>query len=373
MKVPLYLEAGEWAGDRLLSEPILKLAIEYAQLRNISLESARWALRQYAFALRSGQDPKSVRKEMLEKSQRKEGLAKLSSLVPRAIPSDPRLFNWLVGRERRREIYDEIHDLLPCKVLVLSDLHIPYCDYNALWRLVESHEDAAVCVINGDYFEAHNLCYALTLPRDDLLAEFQRGRELLKDLSKCFKRIYVSLGNHEMRFGRAIRKIIRNMPQEGEVVRLLLEELTSKESALEGGSIVELLCSKDQVAKYSYGFFLIAGKAVIGHPGDFSSEVAKTVVWMRDSLDNWSPELGVEDYETVVGSHTHHVANIMHRRKQLIEPGCLVHTMDYPLRGKFGAAGRKDRWYKGGAFISLKKDGGVDVNHTGYFLVEDPF
>lgn len=91
------------------------------------------------------------------------------------------------------------------KVLILSDIHIPFHDEKALLDIFKKKINYDIIILNGDILD----CYALSnYVRDPRLRDFSREVEIAKEfflyLRKNFKKaeIIFKYGNHEERYER---------------------------------------------------------------------------------------------------------------------------------------------------------------------------
>lgn len=93
----------------------------------------------------------------------------------------------------------------PSKILVLSDIHVPYYDQQALEAAVERGAGSDVVLLNGDTMDCYEVSNFQPDPRKcDFPAAMQAGRELFAWLRAKFPnaRIIFKEGNHEERLER---------------------------------------------------------------------------------------------------------------------------------------------------------------------------
>ena len=94
---------------------------------------------------------------------------------------------------------------LPCHALVLSDVHIPYQDDEALSSALEcgKKEGVDTVILNGDAIDCHSISYFATAPSErDFKGELKQAKAFLSLLRKKFPnaKIIYKLGNHEERY-----------------------------------------------------------------------------------------------------------------------------------------------------------------------------
>jgi predicted phosphodiesterase len=338
-------EAFQFAGQRLLSgEPLVSIAIDYARTYGISYAAARGRLK------------------LARDKLKIEGV---ESLPDRVIPVDGKLFQWITSREQRLALNEKILKLCPSKGLILNDLHIPKTNWNAAWQCIEAHQDAQWCVLNGDTYGCDNLKF-YEHKTEELSESFERAREFVEKLLQIYEYVFMSLGNHEDWFAKALLMAQWGDQRLSEIMRLFLKIIKCKENLVD-------LSGKEMQAEAGYGFLLKAGECAIAHPSCFSSIPGRSAQWTKEYLENWEEEFGIENFTTVIIGHTHRVSNQMIKKRLHIEGGCLCYPHDYNLRGKVVAANRTDRWYAGCSYVTLDKQGRVDPNKTNYWLAENPF
>jgi len=90
------------------------------------------------------------------------------------------------------------------RILVLSDIHFPYHDFEALELALQHGKDhkANTILLNGDILDFYQLSRFNKDPRQrDFANELEIGKQFLQSLQKNFKcPIYWKLGNHEERY-----------------------------------------------------------------------------------------------------------------------------------------------------------------------------
>lgn len=96
------------------------------------------------------------------------------------------------------------------RILVISDLHIPYYDKKATWLALKFGKDNNIdtLFINGDWFDFYGLSQFEKDPRKVRWSEeLDFGKKLLNIIQRVFPkiRIYYKLGNHEERYERYMK------------------------------------------------------------------------------------------------------------------------------------------------------------------------
>lgn len=97
------------------------------------------------------------------------------------------------------------------RVLVLSDIHIPFHDVNAIEAAVDwARRERGVTdvLINGDLCDFYQLSSFTRDPKErPIVEELTMAAELLGEVARAFKgaTVHVKMGNHEQRFTRYVQ------------------------------------------------------------------------------------------------------------------------------------------------------------------------
>ena len=96
------------------------------------------------------------------------------------------------------------------KFLIFSDTHVPYHDVSALTTMFDYaiDRDITAILINGDFWDFHQLSYFLKDPRKRKASqELEIGKDFLRTLRKLFptQKIYFKIGNHEERWEKYLK------------------------------------------------------------------------------------------------------------------------------------------------------------------------
>jgi predicted phosphodiesterase len=135
-----------------------------------------------------------------------------------------------IAKLRRHDFNrEEILRFTDCKALVLSDIHIPYHDSDALALAVEYGKDCDVIILNGDILDFYQISrFGKELDRMSVQQEVDVCREFLEDLRDWFPeaKIVFKQGNHEVRLGRYLTSQAREL---ADIYALGLESLLGLE------------------------------------------------------------------------------------------------------------------------------------------------
>lgn len=230
----------------------------------------------------------------------------------------------------------------PCRVLILSDVHIPYHDHRALLSAVnyaKSEFDPDVLLLNGDFADFFSISRWEKDPRDrDLAGELDSVKKGLSWLRGKFPRarpIY-KIGNHEERWDKY---------------------LWNKAPELLGVSNVtyDKILGLDEM-----GYELVADQRIImvgqlpvyhGHeiPGLSSPVNAARGVYLKTAHSGLIGHLH--------RSSTNHETDVFHNRMVCWSTGCLC-----DLRPEYA---RINRWNHGFAVVDVDKAGEYRVHNFG--------
>jgi predicted phosphodiesterase len=203
--------------------------------------------------------------------------------------------------------------LTGCEILVLSDIHIPFHDLDALTTALEygAARNPDVILLNGDILDCYDISrFMKEQDRPSIVDEIGMGIEFLTLLREQFPkaRIIYKLGNHEERMRNYI---LKNAPEFGNLEALEFHSLlrfeklgiervdrqiikAGKLNILHGHEMGEAIFSPVNPAR---GFFLKAkANTLVGHyhqsshhsEGDLNGN--KVGVWSTGCLCSLSPE-----------------------------------------------------------------------------------
>ena len=260
------------------------------------VEKARGAIRYYKGANGETSAKYAMNQNHIDKpshSSIKEGLAKLN-------------------------ILSRAEDMIPVvlgqgKYLILSDIHLPFHDEEALTAALNyGANNVPDCIIlNGDILDCYDVSrFSKEIRRPKISEELEMGRNFFKYLRELFptQPIYYKIGNHEERM-RAY--ILRNARELADLNDISLESLLhlqtyniipvnremiklGKLTVLHGHELGESVFSPVNPAR---GFFLKAkASTIVGHYHQVSHHSENNLhgeqvgVWSMGSLCNLSPE-----------------------------------------------------------------------------------
>jgi len=270
------------------------------------------------------------------------------------LATNDQLFDYKRSDENRQAVQKRVEDRFvgrEVKVLYLSDLHIPFTDYETVFRIVEQHSDANVCIVNGDLLDLFAVSKFSKNKHVALRKEIEDGRVFLEYLSKRFEVVVVTEGNHERRLRRFIEEEI---PQEmqflfpKDILRVIVSGEVLDKDRLDNVEVVGT-------------WWVKLWDTIYAHPDNYNSPPMRTSI---STSQYFIMSRGIQHRVCIIG-HTHKVGEIMNGGVKIIESGCLCHDMDYHFGSKF----TQQPWVKAYVVQRIGKDGLSDLNSTRAILL----
>ena len=246
------------------------------------------------------------------------------------------------------------------KVLVISDLHIPY-HRNDVLDIVRKHKDEVnLIVLNGDIIDCKPISKYVELGRGTLIDEMAACHTALKqidDITPDIKKV-MTLGNHEVRMA----KYMASKPSELNKLHTdnILKEIVDgfKKVDHEKGQVIYF----DSLENYEVldNWYYQYNGMICCHPISFSKIPARTAYnaveyFVRNGFN----------FDTCLVAHTHHYGSCFNLGKYCVETGCLCQPMDYAATGKLNYVPQTCGYH-----LAVFKDGKYDVNESRQFILE---
>jgi len=238
------------------------------------------------------------------------------------------------------------------RVLVLSDLHLPYHDSQAIETAVSEgkRRNADTVVINGDLLDFHQgSTYERDPEKRDQVAEIETGAEFMLWLRSQFPkaRIIYKAGNHDERWDRYIW---RNAPVLWQVKSLRLDAMLSQAIA-------------DKVGKDRTRFEFVTDQrpVMLGGLAVFHGHELP----MGASAVNPARGLYLKTGATVLIGHGHRTSQHTQYTWDKREIACWSTGALCDLNPEYA---RINSWSHGAAFVSVAADG--EFNVTNFRIVD---
>lgn len=250
------------------------------------------------------------------------------------------------------------------KVLVLSDLHIPFHKEETILKIIKDNPHVDKIIFAGDIID----CFSVSSFPKDLRIPFY---EELKEASSFLKKVdrltpnvkkIVFRGNHEYRYKRYLAKYYN------EITTLLTDDVL--EIIKNGFSYRDARNIKRKVEPLSDNYevidnwYYLYNDVVFAHPSSYSKIPMRTCLSAYDYFKNKGFE-----FKAICIGHTHKLGNVIYGTTLLSELGCLCKSMEYANNGNVGQTIQSN-----GYGLYTFKDNKVDIYNSGsvfYSLGDD--
>lgn len=248
---------------------------------------------------------------------------------------------------------DKINDTE--RVLVLSDLHIPFHKDKEIVNIVKEHSNVDLIILAGDILD----CFSVSsFPKEmhiPLYEELKIASSVLKKIDRLTpntKKI-VFRGNHEFRFKRYLAKFQSEFSPlvSDDILEILKNGFTYRDYK-NRKRVVEPLSDNFTIID---SWYYIYKDLVLAHPTNFSKIPMRTCVSTYDYFKNQ----GI-DFNALAIGHTHKAGSLIHGGTLLCELGCLCEQMDYANNGNVNYTPQTNGY---GVFVFHK--GKVDIYNSG--------
>lgn len=248
---------------------------------------------------------------------------------------------------------DEINDTE--RVLVLSDLHIPFHKDKEIIDIVKEYSNVDLIILAGDILD----CFSVsTFPKEmhiPLYEELKIASSFLKKIDRLTpntKKI-VFRGNHEFRFKRYLAKFQSEFSPlvSDDILEILKNGFTYRDYKNRKRVIEPLSDNFTIIDSWYYTY----KDLILAHPTNFSKIPMRTCVSTYDYFKNQ----GI-DFNALAIGHTHKAGTLIHGGILLCELGCLCEQMDYANNGNVNYTPQTNGY---GVFVFHK--GKVDIYNSG--------
>ena len=248
------------------------------------------------------------------------------------------------------------------KVLVVSDLHIPY-HRSDLLDIIEKHKnEVSMIVFNGDIIDCKPISKYVELGRGALIDEMATCHSILKqidDMTPNIKKV-MTLGNHEKRLSKymATKQTELNSLHTDNVLREIVEGFKKVDHTKGQVTYFDKLCNYEVLDTW---YFVDKG-VVYCHPISFSKIPARTAY----NAVEYFVRNGFE-FDTCLVAHTHHYGACFNLGKYCVETGSLCKPQSYASTGRLGYVPQSSGYH-----LAVFKHGKYDINLSrNYLLKED--
>lgn len=248
---------------------------------------------------------------------------------------------------------DEINDIE--KVLVLSDLHIPFHKDKEIIDIVKEYSNVNLIILAGDVLD----CFSVsTFPKEmhiPLYEELKIASSFLRKIDRLTpntKKI-VFRGNHEFRFKRYLAKFQSEFSPlvSDDILEILKNGFTYRDYK-NRKRVIEPLSDNFTIID---SWYYIYKDLILAHPTNFSKIPMRTCVSTYDYFKNQ----GI-DFNALAIGHTHKAGTLIHGGTLLCELGCLCEQMDYANNGNVNYTPQTNGY---GVFVFNKDK--VDIYNSG--------
>jgi predicted phosphodiesterase len=235
------------------------------------------------------------------------------------------------------------------KLVVISDLHIPFIDLEVFLKFLETGlKGAKLLVIAGDFVNFDKFSRFIHI--DGIVSakkEIDLANKYLKTLCNFGLPIIYLKANHELRLEKFL---YRTLPND---VATDLVDL--------GLSLTNFFKYKNLLLVNNW--FCQIGDVIIAHPEVNSIVRGRAVDWTIEYFES-----RILDFNCVIIGHTHRQIKMFRKGKLGIECGSMCKTLDYTVDSKFSGY-RTETQYLGYAY-SMLKNGKCGLNDTNFITLK---
>lgn len=254
----------------------------------------------------------------------------------------------LKGLTHIDKTYSILEDILENnkrKVLIISDVHVPFESQENLQKVVDLNRTADMLIIAGDFLDLYSCSRhrkKFNMPHE---IELDRAVRVLEYLSSTFPWVRIIRGNHDE---RAIKKVRDLLPSD-------LLYLVENEP-------LDILVRPFSNVEYVDNWWTQVGDAIIAHQERSSTTEGKPGIYLMDFfLDKgWAERMKLDPFPRVfVTGHTHQISSMYPRPGvKVFESGSITETQDYTMEA--GAYMRPPL----AGFVTLTQQNGVTEFNT---------
>ncbi len=233
------------------------------------------------------------------------------------------------------------------RILVISDLHVPFQLPNTIEILSNYKNKVDVLVFNGDISDCQSISRFTKKYRVPFVDELIETRDLITNIVRLInpQKVLFQTGNHEIRLlnyfsDKLHDDILSLMPQDS--LELIIVDGFYKRDRFNGTKLFYEPLNKfidDIELVYSGSWYNQIGDVIFCHPLAFKSAILKTV---QDAYLYFTQKK--IDFNCLVCSHTHAIGFYKYGGCFIWENGCLCKEMEY-TEGRLARPQSKGMFY----------------------------
>jgi predicted phosphodiesterase len=218
------------------------------------------------------------------------------------------------------------------RILVISDLHVPFQLSNLLEVLGKYKDKIDILIFNGDISDCQSISKYIKKYRVPFVEELIQTRDFITKVIKLInpKKVYFNFGNHEIRYANYFSEKINDdlmslMPNDS--LELLIVDGFYKRDRFNGTKLFFEPLNKviDNIELiYTGSWYNQIGDVIFCHPMAYKRALLKTtqdayLYFVQKKLD----------FNCIICSHTHQIGFYKYGDSYIYENGCLCKEMEY--------------------------------------------
>lgn len=253
------------------------------------------------------------------------------------------------------------------KVLVVSDIHAPFHDPDALAYVFAHDGDADLCIINGDIGDQY--AFSRFVKYDNVSYEQELGAvtHILERFSEQYPDVLVVQGNHDARVEKQLRD--RLPPDLMAVVYQLTNGVLDPTKAA-ASKLPNVRFDGHQTASGATIMWMVkVGDALVMHAEKFSRVPGAALRAIEDWASDYEHHMAIEGWRLCVQAHTHQLSWVPFRAgKLLVEQGCLAKMMGYQMGPRLGGRPQRQGYV---TFYQHRETGRTDLNSVRLVWIDE--
>jgi hypothetical protein len=277
-----------------------------------------------------------------------ETIAKLEDMpAPDRIPYITKYMQYINGNMHENKDYGIKSNIMKkpkAKVLITSDLHIPFHDEAQITEAINKNIDADVFLGVADIMDCYSLSRFDKSSDIPLVFEIDEALRIIEYLSQNFPWVELLEANHER---RAFKSIVRALPES----LLFMADV----------NILERICAPfPNVVVNTDSWFFQFGSGLFCHPEKSSIVELRTAMACYEYFKEWHDAYSFKPWNSLYVAHTHQTGVAYTSNTKVVQMGCLARPMAYAK-----TSGSMYKHPQSNSYIVGYMDNGVfDVNST---------